>query len=358
MDLATPRTGRAVDRAPADRPAGTERVTIRTIAAAAGVSPATVSRVMNGTGAVREDLRRRVEDALALHHFEPNPMARALKGLSTLTIGVIVSDFANPFFTAVVGGVEEVGRRAEHSVILCNADEQRERELHYLRLLHAKRIEGIIVSPCDGSHPDAYSGLGSTPLVFVDREVPGVPADIARVDNVRGAREAVAYLASLGHRRIVTIAGPGNVTTGAERLTGYRQALDEAGIEVMPDAIMIGNFKQETGYDLARQLLTLRPRPTAVFVANNLMTLGAMVAFNEAGVEVPEEISVVGFDDVDWAMLSRPPLTVVAQPAYEVGVESAELLLKRMKEGGESKRRTVLLTPQLVVRSSTAPPGG
>ncbi|HEX9889482.1 MAG TPA: LacI family DNA-binding transcriptional regulator [Nitriliruptorales bacterium] len=335
---------------------GRQRVTIRTIAAAANTSPATVSRVLNGTRPVSEDLRVRVEDALRQHDFRPNPMARALKGLSTLTIGVVISDFANPFFTAVVRGVEDVALAAKHSVILCNSDEQPEREQQYLELLHNKRIEGVIASPTDDSHPDVYRALGDTPIVLIDREVPGLRADVVRVDNFRGAHDAVTYLIGLGHERIATIAGPTSVTTGQERLKGYTRALEEAGIAVDDRLVHFGNFKQESGYDLAQRLLASDPAPTAVFVANNLMTLGAMIAFNEAGVEIPAELSVVGFDDVDWATLTRPQLTVVAQPAYEVGADSAELLLRRMNEGNGSKRRTLLLTPELIVRDSTAPP--
>ena len=331
-------------------------VTIVTVAKAAGVSPATVSRVMNGTRPVSEELRRRVQAALDAHEFQPNPMARALKGLSTLTLGVVISDFANPFFTAVVRGVEEVAGAADHSVILCNSDERPAKERQYLELLRAKRIEGIILSPCDRSDVAAYRGLESTPLVFIDREVEGVRADIVRVDNLRGARDAIRYLTGLGHERIAIIAGPQHLTTGYERLRGYYDALHDAGVSVREQDVLVGNFRQESGYDLARRMLELRPRPTALFVANNLMCLGAMVALNEAGVQVPGELSVIGFDDVDWAMLSRPPLTVVAQPAYDVGAASAELLLKRIASPDGSQRRTVLLTPELIIRSSTGPP--
>lgn len=341
---------------PPEQAAPAQQVTIVTVAKAAGVSPATVSRVINGTRPVSEELRRRVETALAEHRFQPNPSARALKGHRTRTLGVVVSDFSNPFFTAVVRGVERVAGAASHTVVLCNSDERHERERQYLDLLRAKRIEGIILSPCEGSDPSAYEGLEHVPIVFIDREVSGVRADVVRVDNMRGARDAVAYLVGLGHERIATIAGPRNLTTGAERLRGYEEALREAGLERRDEHVLHGNFRQESGYQLARQVLELRPRPTALFVANNLMTLGAMVALNEAGVEVPQALSVIGFDDVDWAMLTQPPLTVVAQPAYDVGAASAELLLKRIDVPTSNQRQTVLLTPELIIRSSTAPP--
>ena len=200
--------------------------------------------------------------------------------------------------------------------------------------------------------------MEDVPLVLIDREVPGLRANIVRVDNYRGAYDAVSYLIGLGHRRIATIAGPQTVTTGAERLSGFRAALDAAGIVVPGDYVRFGDFRQGTGYDHARHLLELEPRPTAVFVSNNLMTLGAMIAFNEAGVAIPRDLSMIGFDDVDWARLSSPKLTVVRQPAREVGVDSAELLLKRVSERDTTRRRTVLLTPELVVRESTAPPMG
>lgn len=332
------------------------KVTILTIAEEARVSPATVSRVMNETQTVSPPLRRRVEAALSKHDYQPNPMARALKGHKTLTIGVIVSDFCNPFFTAVVRGLEDTALEAEHSVILCNSDENPEREHRYMGLLRAQRIDGIILSPTDGAHPEVYRRLGDTPIVLIDREVPGLQADMVRVDNFRGAHEAVSYLISLGHTKIATIAGPQDTTTGVERLRGYRNALDDAGIPIIAERVVRGNFRQDSGYDLVRQLLQLRIRPTAIFVANNLMTLGAMLALTEARVEIPRDMSIVGFDEVDWAQLSRPPLTVVTQPAYEVGADSAELLLRRIREGNDRKAQTLLLRPKLVIRDSTAPP--
>ncbi len=330
--------------------------TIIEVAVEAKVSPATVSRVVNGTQPVSPHLRKRVEEALRKYDYQPNPMARALKGNKTLAIGVIISDFANPFFTAVVRGVEEAALKADYSVILCNSDEDPQRERRYLELLKSKRIDGVIVSPTHDSDPEAYRMLGSTPIVLIDRNVPDLEADMVRVDNFHGSYEAVTYLIGLGHIRIATIAGPTNVTTGIERLRGYRSALHDAGIPINPDLITVGDFRQESGYDRARQLLALDPRPTALFVANNLMTLGAMIALNEAGVQIPDDVSMVGFDEVDWAQLSRPPLTVVTQPAYEVGLDGAELLLRRILEGNARKKQTLLLSPELVVRDSTAPP--
>jgi LacI family transcriptional regulator len=285
-------------------------------------------------------------------------MARALKGAKTLAIGVIISDFANPFFTSVVRGVEEAALEADYSVILCNTDEDPEREARYLELLRSKRIDGVIVSPTHDSSTAAYERLDDVgiPIVLIDRSVPGLNADMVRVDNIQGSYEAVSYLTGLGHTRIATIAGPIDVTTGIERLRGYTNALQDAGIEADPALVKIGDFRQTSGYDNARQLLELDPRPTALFVANNLMMLGAMIALTEAGVKIPAGMSVVGFDEVDWAQLARPALTVVTQPAHEVGLDSAELLLRRIRGEGNGKKQTLLLNPELVVRDSTAAP--
>jgi LacI family transcriptional regulator len=328
------------------------------VAEAARVSPATVSRVMNGTQPVSAPLRRRVERALEELDYQPNPMARALKGAKTLSIGVIISDFANPFFNSVVRGVEEAALTAGYNVILCNTDEKPEREARYLDLLAAKRVDGVIVSPTHDSPTEAYRRLDGIPIVLADRGVPGLDADMVRVDNIQGAHVAVSYLAALGHTRIATIAGPSDVTTGLERLRGYRIAMHDAGIDVDPALVMMGDFRQASGYDAARQLLQLDPPPTALFVANNLMMFGVMIALNEAGVRIPADMSVVGFDDVDWAQLVRPALTVVSQPAYEVGLDAADLLLRRINGDGDSRKQTLLLDPELVVRDSTAAPGG
>jgi LacI family transcriptional regulator len=330
--------------------------TIVQVAAAAGVSPATVSRVVNGTQSVSAPLRKRVERALEEFDYQPNPMARALKGAKTLVIGVIISDFANPFFASVVRGVEEAALEAGYSVILCNTDENPEREARYLELLKSKRIDGVIVSPTHDSSLAAYRRLEGTPIVQIDRSVSGLETDKVRVDNTQGSYDAVSYLASLGHTRIATIAGPTDVTTGMERLRGYNSALQDAGAEIDRSLVMVGDFRQTSGYDGVRRLLELEPRPTALFVANNLMMLGAMIALNEANVRIPADMSVVGFDEVDWAQLSRPALTVVTQPAHDVGFDSAELLLRRIRDEGSRKKQTLLLSPELVVRESTAPP--
>ena len=333
-------------------------VTIVEVAAAAGVSPATVSRVMNGTQPVSARLRRRVERALQEYDYQPNPMARALKGAKTLAIGVIISDFANPFFTSVVRGVEDAALEAGYSVILCNSDEDPEREVRYLELLKSKRIDGVIVSPTHDSSTAAYRRLDGIPIVLIDRSVPGLDADMVRVDNIQGSYEAISYLTGLGHTRIATISGPTDVTTGIERLRGYHNALQDAGIEADPALVKVGDFRQTSGYENARQLLDLDPRPTALFVANNLMMLGAMIALTEAGVQIPADMSVVGFDEVDWAQLTRPALTVVTQPAFEVGVDSAEFLLRRIAGEEDAKKQTLLLNPELIVRDSTAAPAG
>jgi len=327
-------------------------VTLKDVARKAGVSVATAARVLGGYGYASPQARERVLRAARQLDYTPNALARGMVKKRTHAIGVIVSDNANPFFAAVVRGVEDVMRRHGYAVVLCNSEESPEKEDLYLRILREKQVDGLLLAPSGQASPQLRRWLrAGLPLVLVDRRLEGIRADAALVDNVEGARTAVSHLIALGHRRIGIVSGPARVFTGRERLAGYLAALEAAGLPADPALVREGNFKQESGYRLAREFLTMKRPPTALFVANNLMTIGAMLALKEARVRIPQELAVVGFDDMDWAPILTPALTAVAQPAYTLGTSAATLLMQRLENPARPVQEVVLKT-RLVVRES------
>ena len=331
-------------------------ITIRDVAQLAKVSTATVSRVFSGAAEVRKELSERVRRAAQALSYRPNPMARSLRTRTTRVIGVVVPDIENPFFTSVTGGLEEVLRGAGYSLLLANSGEDPERERRNVEALRGEAIAGLIFTPSGGdlSPYQAFAAAG-VPLVAVSRAAPGLDADTVTVTNREGARQAVEHLLSLGHRRIGMIGGPLSISTAAERLRGYEQALARHG-GVSPELVEYAGFRQAGGYAAMKKLLALPKPPTAVFTASNLMTLGALQAIHEAGLKIPAGIAVVGFDDMPWAVSLQPPLTVVAQPAFEVGVTAGRLLIERLKEPGLAARH-VELPARLIVRASSGAAG-
>jgi DNA-binding LacI/PurR family transcriptional regulator len=326
--------------------------TIRDVARHARVSVTTAARALGGYGYVSAATRKRVQDAAAALDYHPNAIARSMIKGHTHTLAVVVSDNANPFFAAVVRGIEDTVLGHRYTVLLCNADEDPRKEATYLRMVREKRADGVILSPSGGPLTLVRSLLAlGTPVVLVDRRVRGVRADTVLVDNRAGARAAVSHLLGLGHRRIGIIGGPRHIFTARERLAGYTEALRDAGIPLDRQLILEGNFKADSGYALAERLVRLPHRPTAVFTANNLMTLGALLRFKELGVRIPQEMAVVGFDDMPWAPILTPPLTAVAQPSYELGVAAARLFLQRLHDP-RTPAQTVVFQPRLVIRES------
>jgi LacI family transcriptional regulator len=327
-------------------------ITARDVARLAHVSTSTVSHVINGTRPVSPQLRDRVLAAMQDLGYEPNAVARSLKIKRSHTLGLIISDIANPFFTAVVRGVEDVAQAKGYMLIVGNSDEDPTKEEAYLRLLAARRVDGLILAPAGEPHPyldrlvrDAF------PLVFLDREVPQLPVPAVLLDSIVAAEEAVRHLIGLGHRRIGMIAGRSRISSTSDRIAGYRHALAAAGIPYDQDLVVSGGSRAEGGAAAAEALLELRPRPTALFTANNLMTIGAIGAVQARGLRIPEDIAVVGFDDFSWADVFRPRLTTVAQPTYELGRVAAELLVRRIDEGDTPPAR-VVLPGRLIVRES------
>jgi LacI family transcriptional regulator len=326
--------------------------TIRDVATTAGVSPATVSRVLNGKQDVGEDLRHRVLAVVDQLGYRPNGPARSLRTRAALVLGLVISDITNSFFTAVVRGAEDRAQQAGYSIVLANADEDLAKEASYLEVAAAEHMAGVLLSPASSRETriDVLRDRG-IPAVTIDRRL-DAEVDSVTVNNHRAAREATDHLISQGCRRIGFVAGPVQTTTGGSRLAGYRAALRAAGHEPSPGLVALGDFRTEGGYTATQQLLRGPGRPDGLFISNNLMTIGGLQAIAEAGLAIPDDVAVVGFDDASWATALRPPLTVVTQPTYEIGSTAADLLLRRIA-GEKFPPRNVVLRTRLVERASS-----
>lgn len=323
---------------------------ITDVAKAAGVSAATVSRVLNGSSGVSSALVNKVRKAASKLGYVPFSSARVLRRQSAPVWAAIVSDIENPFFTAVVRGIEDVAREVNHRLVLCNSDEDIEREAAYIDVAIAERMAGVVIAVAsvkDSSlKPLTDRGM---PVVAIDRSA-GRDIDAVVVDNRHGAEDATRHLLEGGSKRVACITGPTRVDTANERLDGYRQALARAGIASEAGLIRRVNYKEAGGHEAALSLLTSRNPPDALFVANSPMAAGALRAIRELGLSIPKDVAIVAFDDSPWCALISPQLTVVAQPAYEIGRVAAELLVT-----AQDKRtsRTIVLTPELIVRQSS-----
>ena len=331
--------------------------TITDVAREARVSASTVSHVINETRYVSDEVKQRVHAAMEALNYQPNVIARSLRTRETLTVGVVVSDVTNPFFTSIVRAIEDEVLKQGYNIILCDTDEKPEREQAYLRLLMGRRVDGLIVAPSSGNADLLRSAIESgLPVVLLDRSIPGLTADVVLSDNESGAFDAVSYLIGIGHRRIGIIAGRLEVSTGADRMAGYVRAIRTHGIPADESLIEVAKFKRDIAYDKTMKMLNRAEPPTALFVCNNVMTAGTMAALKAAGKKVPEDISVIGFDDSEWAALMDPPLTVVAQPIVELGTRAAQTLMRRISRGRVKTPRAVVLKPELILRDSCARP--
>lgn len=332
------------------------QATMRDVADAAGVSIATVSHVLNGTRPVAESTVERVRDAVRRLGYEQNLVARSLRTDRTHTLGLIISDIQNPFFTSVIGGVEDYAQAHGFNVFLCNADEDEERAISYVSALVRRQVEGLIIAAQigDSGGPTLREvSARARHVVFLDREMEGVVSDTVRVDNLMGVDLAVRHLRDLGHSRIGLISGPPDSVSGRERHRGFVSAMSNAGLELSESNVRFGDYRISGGEKAALELLETAP-PTSLVVANNLMTLGALRAIRTLDIGIPHELSLIGFDDMDWAPFLNPPLTTVAQPTYELGVEAVRLLIARIEGSEEGEPKAIRMHPQLIVRESTA----
>ncbi|MDQ3869991.1 MAG: LacI family transcriptional regulator [Chloroflexota bacterium] len=331
--------------------------TISDVARRAGVSTMTVSRAINRSGNVSPHTRARVERAVDELGYVPNALARQLRSSRTKTLALVLSDITNPFFTTIARGVEDAARKRDFGVMYCNTDESEQEEIEYLQVLIERRIDGVLLVPSSTSGASVrLLREHEVPVVVLDRRVRARRVDTVRCDSVGGASLLVRHLLELGHRRIGILTGRRTVSTSVDRVTGCQRALAEAGLELDRRLVHYGEFNQAAGFRMAQRLLATSPPPTAIFAANNFIAFGAIRALREAGLRVPDDMSVVAFDDLppEWAI--DPFLTVVAQPAYEIGQRGAELLLGRLAHDDASEPSTMVLPSKLIVRRSTAPP--
>lgn len=334
--------------------------TIRDVARLAGVSVATASKVLNNKGSVRPKLAERVLSAMTALDYHPDQVARSLKVRQTQTIGIVIPDITNPFFTDVIRGVETEARGRGYSLILADSNEDAALEKANLNMLLARRADGVLLAPTVDSAIQWRQTRRRCPLVLFDRLCPGLKCSAVVADNFGGAYDATRHLLSLGHERIAIITGRLELPNAFDRLEGFRQALQEAHLPLPQEYLRRGNFQFESGYQHGLELMRLPELPTAIFSCNNKMTLGLMRALYELRVLCPDQVSVLGFDDFDWSANFSPRLTTVAQPTLEMGKQAAQMLFSKIesfKSAVESDEEEILsLKATLQIRESTAGP--
>lgn len=331
---------------------------MRQIAERAEVSIGTVSHVINDTAKVREKLRQRVLDAIRSLGYQPSQLARGLRRNQTNLVVMIIPDITNPFFPAVVRGVEDVAYKHSLRVALCNTDNDPQKESFYLNEMRSYRPAGWLIIPANDSQMTTHfksSALSGAPVVCIDRQPEEWKGDVVLAANQAGARNATQHLLRMGHRQLAVITGPLHLTNAVERLKGFKRALADAGVSIAPEYIQEAQFNRQSGYEAATRLLRMLPRPTAIFACNDLMAMGVLSAARELNLSCPDEISVVGFDDLDFVEFTAPALTSVHQPGYQLGTAAARLLLERI-DGSHSSPQKIVLPSELKIRHSVAAP--
>lgn len=335
-----------------------QNVTIKDIARKAGTSVATAGRALGGYGKVSQKTRDKVLAAAREHNFQPNMFARSLKGKATNTIGLMIANVRVPFFSLLVRAVEDAAIEKGFSVFVCNIDDDREKECNYLSLLRSKRVDGIIVCSAFTSRDEMRGKVAhlyeqEVPTVFLDRRVEGVKRPAVQIDNLNGSVMAVEHLLSLGHERIGLATHEPTIDTIAKRIQGYKQALSNRGIAVDPSLIAVrGLHSLQDGFDTTRALMGRKNRPTALLTINALMTFGALAAIKELGLRIPEDVSLIGWDDFELASVMTPAISVLSQPTYSLGSIATNMLFDMINNRGEPE--SIVLTPQLVSRDSCA----
>lgn len=323
---------------------------IKNVAMRAGVSTSTVSRVLSNKPYVSEDVRTRVMDAIRELDYRPNQVARSLRSQQSTTLGLIVSDVCNPFFTDVSRSVEDCAYEKGFSVFLCNSDEDEKKEKFYLQEMIDKNVAGVILSPTQKASENFQNLAINVPLVVYDRAVKGMEVDTIIIDNRDSAFNLTNHLLENGYSQIAGIFC--NVTTGVERRSGFEKAISDAGLTI-PQIIMT-HPSLESGYNAAKKLLSVSPRPDAIFTSDNLVLAGALQAINELGVKIPDELGLVGYDDVAWMTLMHPSITVVRQPTDQIAHMAVDLLMQRI----DNPRRPplqMILKGQIIIRESSTP---
>jgi len=328
--------------------------TIYDVADAAGVSIATVSKVINGTGRISDKTRKHVIAVMERLEYKPSMVASALTGKSTYTIGLTLPDLANPYFAEIARAVEDRGHELGFSLFICSTDNDPEKEESYFSLLTQKRVDGIIVATRTSNELFIKQLVQrKLPIVLISGELPSLALDTVMVDDYLGGYQAGSHLAELGHRRIAVLAEDMDHISNRERIRGCVQAMSDAGIVQDESLIRVGGFTLDSGRTAAAALLDVAEPPTALFACNDVLAIAGIQAARERGLKVPDQLSVVGFDNTILAAMIDPSLTTVAQPIQEIGKQAVDLLIQEIRGEKSVKRRAVLL-PELIVRHSAA----
>ena len=325
---------------------------IKDVALAAGVSTATVSRVLANKSRIKDETRQRVLDSIEQLNYRPNLIARSLRAQKSAKIGLVVSDIRNPFFTAIGRAVEDAAYEQGYSVLMCNTDENPDKEEMYLNLLHDENVAGIIFSPTQQFSAGLKSYTSNIPFVIIDRSVESRDVDMVLLDNVAAAHELTMHLIENGYKKLAGLFGDAS-TTGRERNRGFNKALKEHRLSPIAVHFIAPRIKQ--GYETTMTLLKQeRGNVDAIFTSNSLLTAGAFQAIRDSQLTVPEDVALVGFDETTWGALVDPPITLIAQPTEEIGRTATELLFQRIDEPHRLPK-TVTLKGRLLVNGSSAP---
>ncbi len=327
-------------------------VSLRDVAKAAKVSVGTVSNVLNRSEVVAPKTLARVQATIKELGFVPNGFARNLRSGQSRTLGLIVPDVSNPFFTEVARGVEDAASKRDYAVFLCNSDESATKEERYVNVLIQQQVRGVLITPADmnSDRLDVMRDRGIA-VALLDREIKGRKQCSVSVDDVHGGQIAIEYLAGLGHKNIVWVCGPESIPQVADRGAGVAKAAKVAGSKI--ETIRVSLMNATNGEEAARKILELDVLPTAIFCANDLLALGAMRALLASKVRIPEQVSVLGYDNIEFAPSAAVPLSSIAQPSYQMGVTAADLLLNECEDGDSHEHQQIRFQPQLVERAST-----
>ncbi len=326
--------------------------TIKDVARETGLSLATISKYING-GNVLDKNKQSIEEAIRKLDFKVNEMARALKTNRSMTVGVLIPSFENIFFTSIVSNIENGLLQEGYSTIVCDYKEDPRLEAEKLDFLLDKMVDGVIMMPLTDNDELINEIISKEiPVLLIDRMINNVNCDVVLVDNLNASYNAVEQLIIRGHKRIGIVVGPEDVYTAQERLKGYIRVHEDYGREVDPGLIKYGDYQMQSGYELFQELLQVDPPPTAVYVTNYEMTLGAVIAINETNLKIPEDLSVIGFDNLALARIVKPSLSIVVQPMQQIGEVAAQMLLKRLKKDLSGFPAVVRLKTELLIRDS------
>ncbi|WP_419890751.1 LacI family DNA-binding transcriptional regulator [Paenibacillus xylanexedens] len=328
------------------------KATIYDIAREAGVSIATVSQVINGKGKISEKRRAEIMEIMERLHYQPSAIAAALTGKQTYTLGLLVPDISNPYFAELARAVEDRSRQLGYSVVICSTDNKDERVERYLNLLQQKRVDGMMIGTgIDNAEILSPLLQQSIPVALIARHMPSLSVHTVTIDDILGGALAAEHLLELGHTRVAVLSEPSKVSSSQERVRGFRETLIKAGYTLEPNQIRESAADLSSAKKEALLLLGEKDHPTGLFCCNDIQAIGALQAAKELGLRVPEDVSIIGFDNTILASVTSPPLTTVAQPIEELGHRAVDLLIEELKDERKEPQK-IVLKPELVIRES------